>query len=222
MSDPAHPQFETRLDRSIFLTIRGSTPERPQTLADILGGVDAIERIVLSLDELAGGLERLNRTGWVLESAPHRYIEGSGVTPADALTAITAADHAAACAEIDRRARAPRAASSGDEFVRKKLALRWATPGGRWPTVADEEDVERLARAVDSALAASGVGEVNGFESGTGHIDVLVFARADADVDQLHALVVAPFAAHGCPPGSRILRFDADGDEILRPDPSRD
>ena len=96
-----------------------------------------------------------------------------------------------------------------DEFVRQKLTLRWATPGGRWPEPQDEEGAERLARAVDAILSPSGLGEVNGFELGAGCVDVLIFGReTPSDTDRIYRLLAPIFEGFGCPPGSAMIRRD--------------
>ena len=98
-------------------------------------------------------------------------------------------------------------------------ALRWVTPNHRWPTDEDEDAAEKLAGAIEPIIAESGLGEINGFEHGSGHIDLLIFGKAtDANVDQIYNLLVPMFRAYDCPPGSRIIRFYNERNEQLESD----
>ena len=81
----------------------------------------------------------------------------------------------------------PRESHADGAFVRRILTLRRTTSA--WPTADEEAEAERLARALDEALASTGRGEVNGFELGHGTIDVLVFGSADEDGAALRALL---------------------------------
>jgi len=109
--------------------------------------------------------------------------------------------------------------TDGARFIWQKLVIRWALPDDRWPTDDDETAVNELARVLDPVLAASGLGEVNGFEHGAGEIDMLVFGLpTDDDVDELYARIAPVFRAHGCPAGSRIIRQYRDGREPIESD----
>lgn len=216
-------KFDTDLDRRIFKTIQGRAASTPQTLVGIIGGVDASERLVLSHEELSGGLRRLIGAGLVAETAPHRFCDAANAAPSAEFSGVTEPDHARAVRDYrDWFRRQPNRLDdeSGEEgFVRRKLVLRWATPGGRWPTDDDEDGAEALAAAVDPLLARSGLGEVNGFEHGRGCIDVLIFGTAtDADVDQIYDLIAPAFRAFRCPAGSRIVRVYQERNEALESD----
>jgi hypothetical protein len=106
-----------------------------------------------------------------------------------------------------------------DEFVWRKLVLRWKLPDNRFPDDEDEDRAEELAEHIEPLLSQSALGEVNGFEFGRGQIDILIFGKAtDCDVDELYKLLVGPFRDHGCPPGSSIIRFYNDGKKSLESD----
>jgi hypothetical protein len=191
-------KFETPIDRRIFKTIQGRTSSDPQTLLGIIGGVDASERMVLTHDELSSGLKRLVSAGHIAEIEPHRFYDASNVESPSTFSDLTESDHAKAVREscemcrrhLDKLDDEP----GDDDFVWQKLALRWATPDGRWPTDEDEDRVEELAKLMDPIITQSGLGEINGFEYGSGQIDVLIFGKAtDSDVDQIYELVAPTF-----------------------------
>jgi hypothetical protein len=216
-------KFETPLDRRIFKTIQGCDSTNPQTLIGIIGGVDASERLVLTHDELAGGLQRLVSAGYVAEIEPHRYYDASIADGPDTFSGITESDHANAVQEyrewfrrqFDNLDDEP----GEDDFVWRKLVLRWTTPDARWPTDDDEDGAEGLAKVIDPFITQSGLGEINGFEHGSGHIDVLIFGKAtDADVDQIYDLLAPPFRAFKCPAGSRIIRVYNERSEEIESD----
>ena len=216
-------KFATNLDRSIFKTVRGHTPANPQTLMGIIAGVDASERLVLTHEELASGLERLLSAGYIAETQPHRFCDASNGNSPSAFSGITESDYAVAVEEY-RNWFQQHLDDLDDElgedgFVWKKLVLRWTTPNNRWPTDDDEDGAEQLAASLDPIVAQSGLGEINGFEQGAGHIDLLIFGKAtDSDVDQIYELLAPAFRAFKCPAGSRIIRFYRERDEKIESD----
>ena len=208
------PTFETSLDRLVFKAIRRHTPKAPQTLAGIVASVDASGRLVLSLDELSGGLQRLIAAGHVAETEKHRFYDATceehGGGQPRTFSGITEAEHEAAFAEY--RAAVSQLVREWDDededgFAEQKLVLRWATPGGRSYTDEDEDAAEQLADTMEPIIAESVRGEINGFELGTSYINILIFGRAsDDDVDEIYELLAPAFRTYGCPPGSSITR----------------
>jgi hypothetical protein len=216
-------KFESRLDRRIFKTIQGSSAANPQTLVGIIAGVDASERLVLTYEELSGGLQRLIDAGHIAETEPGKFCDASSGEYPRSSSGITESDYGAAVEEyrhwfqrkLDELDNEP----GPDDFVWRKLVLRWATPNDRWPTDDDEDGAAGLATSIDPIIAQSGLGEINGFEYGSGHIDVLVFGKAtDSDVDRIYELLAPPFRSFGCPAGSRIIRFYRERDEKIESD----
>ncbi len=215
----------TRYDAIILATIRGRTADDPQTLSGILGGVDARERLVLTHKELAGALERLIAAGQVVEVDRHRFCEAPPDAESATFSGLSKAEHDAAV--DDYRAWFQRELKQlesepddpgPDDFAWRKLAVRWATPG-RWPTDDDEVAAERLAAAIEPILGSSGLGEIIGFELGEGLIDIQIFGKAaDADVNRIYELVAPPFRAFASPPGSRLVRFYEQRNEVIESD----
>ncbi|MCP4476779.1 MAG: hypothetical protein GY818_01655 [Planctomycetaceae bacterium] len=216
-------KFETHLDRRIFKTIQGCGSTNPQTLMEIIGGVDASERLVLTHDELSGGLQRLVNAGYVAEIEPHRFYDASSSDGPDTFSGITESDHASAVQEyrdwFQRQLDILDDERGEDDFVWQKLVLRWTTPDGRWPTDDDEDGAEEMAKVIDPIITQSGLGEINGFEHGSGQIDVLIFGKAtDSDVDQIYELLAPPFRAFKCPAGSCMIRVYNERNEEIESD----
>jgi hypothetical protein len=216
-------KFKTNLDRRIFQTIRGHTADSPQTLMGIIGGVDASERLILTHEELSGGLQRLISDGHIAEIERHRFCDSSNGDRPNTFSGVTESAYAAAVAEyrdwfkrqLDELDEEP----SEDDFVWQKLALRWATPNNRWPTAEDEDGAEQLADKIEPIIEQSGLGHINGYEHGGGHIDILIFGKAtDSDVDQIYDLLAPTFRDFDCPPGSRIVRRYNERNEEIESD----
>ena len=215
--------FETNLDRRIFKTIHGHNAENPQTLMGVVGGVDASERLVLTHDELSGGLERLVNAGHIAEIKHHRYCDAWEGDLSNSFSGLTESDHATAVAEyqewFQRQLNELDDEPGEDDFIWQKLVLQWATSDERWPTDEDEDGAEKLADEIGPIIEQSGLGHVNGYEHGHGQINVLIFGKAtDSDVDEIYDLLAPTFREFNCPPGSRIVRFYNERDEELESD----
>lgn len=216
-------KFETILDRRIYKAIQGFTAANPQTLMGIISGVDASERLVLTHDELSGGLQRLVTANLISEIEYHRFCEASKTDSASTFTGLTEPDHAAAVegyrAWFQQQLEHIDDEPGEDDFVWLKLVLRWATPNGRWPTDDDEDDAEQLATLIDPTITQSGLGEINGFQHNSGYIDVMIFGKAtDTDVDQTYELLAPTFRAHKCSVGSRIIKVYNERNEEIESD----
>jgi hypothetical protein len=79
-------------DDRIFEAVRGGTQDKPRDLVDIFAYVDSREKVVLSQQELVGGLQRLIEQGRIGELSRHRFHEVivgpaprtfSGLTPVE-------------------------------------------------------------------------------------------------------------------------------------------
>lgn len=86
-----------QFDDLILEAVRGATRERPRDLTDILFYVDSRMRLVLSRDELSGGLQRLIEQGRIAESDRHEFYEVTdGVAPRT-FSGLTPDEHRRAC-----------------------------------------------------------------------------------------------------------------------------
>jgi hypothetical protein len=63
----------SELDRDILKAIKGYSPQSPQDLAGILAAVEARQRLILTYEELIGGIDRLIERGRVAEAGNCRY-----------------------------------------------------------------------------------------------------------------------------------------------------
>jgi len=86
-----------QLDDYILQAVRGSTKEQPQDLVGILYQVDGRMKIVLSHDELSGGLQRLIEQGLIAESERHRFYEVADGTAPRTFSGLTLDEHRQAC-----------------------------------------------------------------------------------------------------------------------------
>ncbi len=94
-----------------------------------------------------------------------------------------------------------------NEFTRLKIIVRWSMPEHEFPTEDDQQAVEKLAERMDRILGQSTLAEIKGFQSGCGHIDILIHGReTDEDIDEIYLLIVDSFRRAGCPVGSCIIR----------------
>jgi hypothetical protein len=207
------------LDRRIFKAIKGHSETHPQDLVSILAYIDSQEKLVLTHEELSGGLQRLIESGQIAEAIPHKYFDTVGQSHSRAFSGISLQDHEEACqaylklfSEQDREVQNER--PSEDDFTRQKIVIRWKLKGDEYPTDADEDAAEALTKKVDSILRQNQRAEINGFEFGPGCIDILIFGKeTDDDTDAIYGDILATFRVFGCPPGSCIVRQYEDRDE---------
>lgn len=210
-----------RLDRSIFKAIKGHTEDNPQDLVGILACVDSQEKMLLTHEELSGGLQRLIQGNQIAEVAPHKYVDTAGRTFSPSFSGLSAGDHERACQEYGRwfeeQARlAHNKEPSEDDFSSQKLVIRWKLSGNDYATDDDEDAAEVFAVQIERILDQTHRAEVNGFEFGPGYIDILIFGKeTDDDTDEIYADIVSIFRSFGCPPGSNIIREYEGGDEIV-------
>jgi hypothetical protein len=86
-----------QFDDYILEAVRGTTRERPQDLIGILYHVDGRMKLVMSQDELSGGLQRLIEQGSIAESERHKFYEVTdGVAPRT-FSGLTLDEHRRAC-----------------------------------------------------------------------------------------------------------------------------
>lgn len=128
-------KFDTHIDRRIFKAIQGSTARNSQTLMDTIGGVDSSERLVLTYDELSGRLQRLVDAGHIAEVEPHRFCDASNADCSGTFSGITESDDANAVQKyhdwFQQQLNNLDDEPGEDDFVWRKLVLRWTTPEER-------------------------------------------------------------------------------------------
>jgi hypothetical protein len=207
------------LDRRIFKAIKGHSESNPQDLVSILAYVDSQERLVLTHEELSGGLQRLIESGQIAESRPHKYFDTAGQSHSRVFSGLSLQDHEEACQAYrkwfwEQGRKVQNRKPSGNDLTRQKIVIRWKLKGDEYATDADEDAAEALTEQIDPILRQNEQAEINGFEFGPGYIDILIFGReTDDDTDTVYADIVTAFRAFGCPPGSCIMRQYEDRDE---------
>jgi hypothetical protein len=199
-------------DRDILKAISGFTRKSPQDLPGILNAVDAFQRMILTHDELIGGLARLIKAGKVAEAGNYRYYAPKSPPAARSFSGVPLEEYdrackanteffAAALEELNSRRPSP------EDKTRQKIVVRWSLPGGAFPTESDEDAIEPLIEKISRTLEADGRAEIIGCEHGSGQIDVLIFGKeTDADTDDIYTIIRPVVAGFACPPGSCIVR----------------
>ena len=90
-------------DIRILEAIKGATRGKPKDLAGILAYVDSRERVVLTHQEMEGGLRRLVESECVAEASDHRFYEISAEVERRAFSGLTPEDYQQACEEYRQR-----------------------------------------------------------------------------------------------------------------------
>jgi len=187
------------LDRSILKAIKGHTETQPQDLMSILAYVDSQERLVLTHQELSGGLQRLIASGQIAEATPHKYFDPAGQPHSREFSGLSLEDHKETCQAYhqwfeEQSRKLQNEEPSEADFTRQKIVLRWKFKDDEYATNADEDAAEALADHIDSTLNESKRAEINGFELGRGSIDILIFGKeTDDDTDAIYADIAPVF-----------------------------
>jgi hypothetical protein len=197
------------IDHAILRVARRATAAQPTSLADLIAGVDAIERMVLTYAELDGALRRLIADGALAESAPLRFYRPASPPAVRAFSGLSGEAHAEAVAEY-RRAFDRAAAEPDDEEDDTRgplVVVRWVAADGRRISQDDEHRVDELGDRIEAALPDVAGAEVIGYEQGERDIEILVWGEGtDEEVDQVVEAVSRVAAAFGLPPGSEVTR----------------
>lgn len=67
------------LDRDIFKAIKGHTETSPHDLVGILAYIDSQQKLLMTHEELSGGLQRLIDSGQIAEATPHVLRHGRSI-----------------------------------------------------------------------------------------------------------------------------------------------
>jgi hypothetical protein len=202
------------LQRDIYKAIKGTTRDKPQNLVGIIGTVDARQKLVVTYNELCAGLKSLIETGKITQLSPVEFYEIEDVRGSitkDQFICISQKQYQKAIAEYLKMAQEcldeMENQTAKDDFGFQKLAIRWKLPGEKYATHKDEDCAEKLTEKIEGILREDGRAEVNGFEYGPGHIDILIFGReSNQDTDNIYLSIIDAFRTYGCPKGSYIIR----------------
>ena len=86
-----------QFDDYILEAVRGATKERPVDLVGILYHVDGRMKLVMSHEELSGGLQRLIEQGSIAESERHKFYEVTDGAALRTFSGLTLDEHRQAC-----------------------------------------------------------------------------------------------------------------------------
>jgi hypothetical protein len=190
----------SRYDRDVYRAIKGRTEATPADVADVLGLVDAFQRLVLTVSELNQSLERLIGSGRVKEVAPGLYAEGND--PSRTFHPISESAHEAAYELYGKRLRVA-AYDPESDLSEVVLRVRWRLPDGAYADEATEQEIERLAGRLDEAL--EGRAEGLGFEFGPGLVDLVLAVREGSDAEEVVEAAQSILDAWPAPPGSSVV-----------------
>jgi hypothetical protein len=89
-------------DASIFEAVESGTLEKPHDLVQILAYVDSRDRLVLSHEELSGGLQRLIAQGRVAELPRHKFYKVTDDSAPRTFSGLTPEEHLQACEAYEK------------------------------------------------------------------------------------------------------------------------
>lgn len=202
------------LQRDIYKATKGATRDKPQNLAGIIGIVDARQKLMITYDELCSGLKSLIESGKITQLSAGEFYETEDIGRSVAknkFICIAKEQYEKAVAEYLKIAQVCldeiENQTDKDDFGFQKLAIRWKLPGKKYATHKDEDCAEEFTEKIEVILGEDGRAEVNGFEYGPGHIDILVFgSESNQDTDNIYLSIIDAFKTYGCPKGSYIIR----------------
>ena len=198
-------------DRDILKVLRGSSRDHPIDLVGILGGVDALQRMVLSYEELEGSMRWLIESGEVAEAWPQHFFVPSSTPVERHFSGISPADYERAV-EAYRAEALQQVELPDEDSGRPLVAVRWGISTGR-RSEPDEDAAKELAEKLVPLIPLVANAEILGFEEGNDYIDILIWGEGtDEEIDQIYRAVAPLFRRYGCPPGSRLIRYYSGGE----------
>jgi hypothetical protein len=198
------------------MSIKHHTKDKPASLINIIATVDARERMVISFDELEACLNELYAQNKIGQLSVTQYYElNEGEKNCDPFQPLTERDYTQALNQyremvdeflfkLDRG----EFDEEDDKFGFHKLVVRWQLSHGGFPTDEDEDEVDAFAWKMDEALAKSGCAEINGYEYGKGHINILIFGnKSNENTDEVYQSIIEVYRSYDVPKGSYIIRY---------------
>jgi hypothetical protein len=90
-------------DEYIVEAVKSHTPENPQDLVGILYHVDGRMKLVMSHEELAGGLQRLIECGRIAELPSHKFYEVTVASAPRKFSGLTLEEYRGVCEAYRKR-----------------------------------------------------------------------------------------------------------------------
>jgi hypothetical protein len=206
------------LHKEILEALKYSTPDDPFDLERIITTVDVRQKLLLSFDELEGGLRRLVDAGMVQQATPLHFFKATDSASPTPFSSFTKEDYSAAYEAYGAALkRAFEKTKDGpDDAFGSFIDCVLMFPSGGY-SEEDLEEAERLAELMEPMLPKNIDVEINGFEGGAGSIDVLIFGcGSNADIELTYDAIAPVFRAFPKHPGSHIIRYyDAGKREVV-------
>lgn len=117
------------IEEAVGAGVKGRTADNPATLSELVGVVDALERVIVTADELQAALHSLAAGGHVRELPRHRYVDAQLDRGSRRLTpiAVEALD-AAVAAYRERMDGAAGRSPSSVEWSQRAVCARYGAP----------------------------------------------------------------------------------------------
>jgi hypothetical protein len=180
------------------------------SLVDIIAAVDSQERLVLSHEELDGGLRRLSEAGRIREVERLRFCAAVG-DGTKAFSGLSEEEHDTACRQYRKMFEAIlREIESEPEpelDLEPLVICRLTFEGDGGFSDEAQETADDLAEMMAQILPNVAHADVNGFERSSGYINILIYgAGTNAEVDLVYGAVAPLFRAFPARTGSCIIR----------------
>jgi hypothetical protein len=214
------------LDKAILKALRKTTRDRPANLVQIMGAIDAREKLLISFDELSGGLRRLIEAGKVGEAKPLHFYEPQRGESGMTFSGLTEEEYKVANRSYrDMFQKALKELENAPEVEDGPLIVCQLMfhDGTGWSDEA-EEAAENLAEQMNHALPDVANADIIGFEPSSGQINILIYgAGTNAEVDLVYDAISPFFRAFPLQHGSSIIRYydsrqrEVESDLVMKP-----
>jgi hypothetical protein len=199
-------------DDLIFQAIRNYSKTKPQTLVGILIYIDIEDRSTISCEELREGIRRLIMEKKISEVTHGKYFDTKKEDYPSEFSDISREEYQEAYDQANRQAKSLlQKINSPKEkyncFERHVLSIRWKLENNTYVTEEIKQNINVFAEKLNKCLVVKKIGEVNGFEFGSGFVDILVFGEAcDKNDEEIYSVARTILISQSLPFGSKIIR----------------
>jgi hypothetical protein len=198
------------LDKAIIKALRMTSQDAPANLVQIIGAIDAREKLLISFKELEHGLRRLIEAGKVGEAKPLHFYRASDGESGTKFSGVTEQEYKAAsrCYREMFQQELQELENVPEVEVSPLLVCRLMFPDlDDWCEEA-EEAAENLAGQMSDVIPDVANADINGFERSPRAIDILIYgAGTNAEVDLVYDAVSPLFRVFFEQRGSCIIRY---------------
>lgn len=198
------------LDKAILKALRKTTRGQPANLVQIIGAIDAQEKLLISFKELSGGLRRLIEAGRVREAKPLHFYERQHGESGMTFSGLIGEEYKVATRSYREMSQeAIQKLESAPEVEDGPLIvcqLMFHDESGLSDEA--EEAAENLAEQMSQALPDVANADIIGFERSSKQINILIYGfGTNAEVDFVYDAVSPFFRALPLQRGSSIVRY---------------